>query len=84
MASSTSITLTEVFTPHAQGAGSVTIQPDDFDCEYAILTVTNPGAFSDGIRLHKGMERSMDLAAGEYLHLRGRGACRIIAEAPYP
>lgn len=84
LANSTSVTLNEAFVPFAQGAGSVTIQPEDYNCEYAVLSSAAPGAFSGGVRLTKGQERSLDLAAGEFLHLRGRGVCRIIAEVPYP
>lgn len=80
MSANKDFTLTAAFVAVAQGAGSVAFQGQDWDVEWAIAASATPVSVPSCIKISKMREESLDLKAGEFLMLRGRGICSVVAD----
>lgn len=77
-------TLSESWQAVASGAGNVTFQTNDDPGEWYIHTASTGAPAIGGNKAERQKPVSLSLAAGEYLHLRGRGAALIIADTLVP
>jgi hypothetical protein len=81
MSATKNFTLNENFQPVAQGPGSALVQLLDSDGEWTIISSLSPAGITAWNRIFRLGETSLELLAGEYLHLRGRGTCSVLADA---
>ena len=68
----------------ASGAGNVTFQSNDHPSEWYIHTASSGAPAIGGNKADREKPVSLSLAAGEYLHLRGRGPALVIADTLVP
>jgi|GEM_PF-2981956 len=73
-------TLNATWTAVASGTGNVTFQPVDHPAEWAIHNSASNVGLIGGFKAEVGIQKPLFLAAGEYLHLRGRGNALIAAD----
>ena len=71
--------LSAAWLPVATGAGNVTFETDDHPGEWTVISSISPAGIVGGVRVEPGKPVTVPLAAGEYLHLRGRGGVYVIA-----
>lgn len=77
-------TLTETWQHVATGAGKATFQSNDHPGEWTIHTTASPVGIIGGFNAEGEKPYQIDLAAGEYLHLRGRGVALVVADTLAP
>ena len=72
--------LSSAFVPVATGVGSATFEFDEHPGEWAVISSVSPAGIVGGMKAEREKPVSLSLAAGEYLHLRGRGIAYVIAD----
>jgi hypothetical protein len=73
-------TLSAAWLPVATGAGNATFEFEDHPGEWTVLSSISPAEIVGGVRAESGKREAVTLAAGQYLHLRGRGVAYLIAD----
>lgn len=64
----------------ATGPGVATIYFDDHPGQYTIHNAASPAGITSGFAVLKEKVEPMELGAGEYLHVRGRGPVQVVAD----
>lgn len=71
--------LTSTWTAVASGAGTATVQFYDGPGEWYIHTASTGAPAIGGNKVEREKRADITLAAGEFLHLRGRGEALVTA-----
>ena len=72
--------LSQAWLPVAVGAGNASFAFLDHPGEWTIHDSASPAGIVGGFQTERDKTRSLTLASGEYLHLRGRQNARVVAD----